>query len=565
MNRALLYLQAHTTAGALRVALSRLKRPRYLIATLAGILYFAVLLFQPLRAARREGLGDAFEGALRPGITLLLAATLCLAWAFGRGGALHFTPAEIDFLFPAPVSRRQLVRYRTLKFQMRLFVMSVLVALVSAGRGAGARSLAVFAGALVIMNVLLLHGVVVAFALGRARRAVRVLCRLTPFALVVGGLLLTYERLGPLTARGLGRWFGDLITLGPAGFVLIPARVLADLALSPDFATFGARLVPALLIAALLYIVVERVDFPFEEFEIEGARRRAAHIDAVRRGRMPSLTGRVARQAGPTRWPLAPLGAPWRAITWKNVVATTRHVPVGVWTMLPILIAPAGLLLFGRGTAGQEGASILIAVIASLLSLLAPLLSREDLRNDLELLDLLKSFPLSGRDLLRGEVLGLSLLVGGLQVGLLLAALLLYPAAGRLPGDGILAVISAGIVALPALTICSFTVVNGLALLLPAWSRFEPVTTGGSSAGVENFGRAMVTGLGQVFALGALLIAPSLVAAAVGVLASFVIGLAAVPLAAVFAAGLLLGENEILLFWLGASLERLDPGEEGLL
>ena len=44
-----------------------------------------------------------------------------LAWIFpGTSSLLHFTEAETDFLFPAPVSRRQLLIHRMIRSQFGL-------------------------------------------------------------------------------------------------------------------------------------------------------------------------------------------------------------------------------------------------------------------------------------------------------------------------------------------------------------------------------------------------------------------------------------------------------------
>src|SRR5205085_8407914 len=114
-----------TLRNRLRKQVSRVKSPRYAIALLVGIGYLWLVFAQPgARGAPRpradfSGIGT-FGG-------IGLAITVFLWWV--RGGvlsALAFQPAEVQFLFPAPLARRALIVYRVVRSQLPLLLSSLL-------------------------------------------------------------------------------------------------------------------------------------------------------------------------------------------------------------------------------------------------------------------------------------------------------------------------------------------------------------------------------------------------------------------------------------------------------
>src|SRR5712692_9817771 len=123
MLAASLYIIACTARNRLRVRLRRLREPRYLIGAIVGVayLYFSVYMGRGRHATVRG------SGRSRPPLEILstwqvagtsiaglaLFALAALAWLLPtRSGVLEFSRAETAFLFPAPVSRRQLLLHR---------------------------------------------------------------------------------------------------------------------------------------------------------------------------------------------------------------------------------------------------------------------------------------------------------------------------------------------------------------------------------------------------------------------------------------------------------------------
>ena len=129
------------------------------------------------------------------------------------------------------------------------------------------------------------------------------------------------------------------------------------------------------------------------------------------------------------------------------------------------------------------------------------MIARNDLRRDLGNLAMLKAWPMSGATLLRGEILAPAVLLTSIAWLLILGAASL---AGNLRvgflqplvQDRLSYMIAALLVA-PGLILAELTVLNGLAVLFPAW-----ISTGAArSRGVEALGQRLFTTAGVLLTL----------------------------------------------------------------
>src|SRR5262249_11158463 len=120
MIAALFYLQYHSVRNRLLSRFKRLKQPKYLVGALVGGLYFYFYFFRYLFSQGGFNQGTA----LPPGHpelvelfgALFLFVIVVMAWIFPHErAALTFTEAEVAFLFPAPVTRRQLIHYKLIR------------------------------------------------------------------------------------------------------------------------------------------------------------------------------------------------------------------------------------------------------------------------------------------------------------------------------------------------------------------------------------------------------------------------------------------------------------------
>src|SRR6185436_2355746 len=111
--------------------LKRLRNVRYLLSFLVGMAYFWFTGWRHLFVGRSPlqrmgGLpASAFFVDLAAVVVLFM---MILAWALPKQSAgLAFSEAEIQFLFPAPIMRRQLLLYRILRAQPQVFLSAALM------------------------------------------------------------------------------------------------------------------------------------------------------------------------------------------------------------------------------------------------------------------------------------------------------------------------------------------------------------------------------------------------------------------------------------------------------
>ena len=113
---------------AVRLA-GRVRNPRYALAMLAGLAYLVLI-------ARNSGQGNGGGTTLPPGLReALLALGVLLvtiwAWVYSHDArALAFTPAEVTFLFPAPMARRALVRFKLARAQLVVLLNTLIWAVI---------------------------------------------------------------------------------------------------------------------------------------------------------------------------------------------------------------------------------------------------------------------------------------------------------------------------------------------------------------------------------------------------------------------------------------------------
>ena len=544
----------------------RLREPKYLVATALGGLYFWSIF---LRRMASLGRGGHPPEIWLPVIELVLGALALLAlaasWLFGgEDGALRFTEAEVQFFFPAPVSRAGLIRYKLARTAVLTGFSALLLTLLM-GLRLTAHGGCFALGAWVGMTTLSLH--TSAASLARATLAdhgLRGLRRqvLTAVILLAGGAVLVYAFLDTPTlavpdvesAKDLHAWALALLHTPPLSVLLFPVRASLEVALAPTRLDALAALPAALGVLAVHYLWLVRSHFAFEEASVEAAQRVAARVQALRSGRGQLMV----RQIRPP-FALLARGRPEVALLWKNVVGIVRAYAIR-GTLIALYLAAssaavAWAALHTRSDVRWALGTALTLALAGYLTLLGPIVVRCDFREDLAHVDLLRAWPMSGRQVVVGELLA-PILVLGVGELILLGLAALCSVGVELPGVPVgarLAIIGAAAVILPAITLCTLVLQNGAALLFPAW-----VSAGRRVRGIEALGQRLLTLTANLLALVGALLPATLVGAAVAVPGWWLLAWGGVPLAALACAAVLVAEAHVATGWLGRTFERFD-------
>ena len=575
MIGAALYLSRRSLANALRRRLARLGQPKYLIGFIAGLLYFSWLIVRPGGQRPAGGGGTLFpalEGLGEVMAVAGIAALVLFTWIFGSAETpFTFQLAETDFLFTAPLTRRQVIHFRLLRTQLPLLVSALFAVLVfSRGHVNAAVPLRVAALWLLYLTLQLHHagaallrGSLAQQGMTGVRRKLVTLAGLVAVAAAVWwGLRDAVPQVLAAWGEGAAAGAAELsraLHHGVLGVALWPLFAATGplLAAGPGGGEFLARLPAALLVAGAHYVWVVRSTLAFEEAAVEHAAKVARRVEAMRRGRV-EVTRRPQSGAPRTHILLAPTGSPAAAIVWKNVTGALREFRVHTLVLLVALVAATGVVL-GERAGAAELIAILSLALTGLVLLFGPLTLRYDLRRDLELLDVLKSWPVRGRDLVGAEVLAPALLVSGVAAlgwcGAFAASLASHVALP--PAGDRLAILVAVLAVTPAVVTVLFLVQNAAALLFPAWTAIGPER----ATGFEATGQRILSFVGTAFAL----VVAVLPAALVGGVAAVVARQLGLPPAWAGAVWGVVGavtlgvESYLGVMVLGPVLDRLEP------
>jgi ABC-2 type transport system permease protein len=608
---AFVYLSARTLRNRALAQVRRLRSPRYVIAVAVACGYLLLLLYRPGGSPVElpTGVARGSPGGTDAGLELLSACALALFtakwWLLGSANsALAFTPAEVQLLFPAPLRRRTLVLYKIGRSQLALLISALLITVLARRAGSPLPSVLRVVSLWVLFCTIALHQMAAALVrAGAAQRGRGLRRNIVPLVVVGSGLVLLAWI--ALRAWPGARGIGDLpAALGrvsmafrspPASDLLAPFR----LALAPSYAETAhvwlVALGPALALLAIHVIWVLRADYVFEDAAVEASARRAAHLAALRARAagaavptprmVDTISGSMAavRLDRPppslvrprhTPFPLDPTGDPAVALLWKNIIALVRGTRLRTVLLVSVILGTTMLAARELGVptpSGRGGGFVLLGtmafVAAILLIVLGPLAVRNDLRQDLLHIDMLRTYPLRGSVLVFAEIASSTLVLTLIQWMLLGVS---YVFLANAPADagieplslvsatfpGNLTTLAIAIVVLPVINGASFFVQNAAALLFPDWVRLGT----GSVGGLEVIGQRLLGFGASLLALTAILAPAALVAAGVLMISQNSAMPSPAALFVAVASGIIVGATEIFVAvqWLGYRFERTD-------
>jgi ABC-2 type transport system permease protein len=502
---------------------------------------------------------------------LVLFAVVLAGWIFPRErAALAFSEAEVAFLFPAPISRRGLIHYKLIRSQVAIVFTTFFLLLVSHRFGGKAWIHA--AGWWCILSTLNLHLLAASFARTKlADRGITTWQRRTAILLVVGaavGLTLWWARrtlpeFQIVQIQGvddLKIFFKAALNSGPLPWLLLPFRVVVRPYFAFDGVVFLRALAPVAVILLAHYWWVVRANVAFEEASVEVSRRLAEKIALMRSGNWQARSRLKAGKRPPFR--LHPVGPAPVALLWKNLISLGQAFSARFWILISI-VGVSFTVAIGRTMAG-EGVIMALGMISGTFIiwslLLGPQVLRQDFRQDLALVDVLKSFPLRGWQVALGELLAPAIILSCFQWLLLIISvgLLLQTPFSVVRRPELVAIGFSAAILLPMLNLLTLQIPNAAALLFPAW--FQP----GKDApqGIEATGQRIIFMLGQILAFLLALVPAGIAFALVFVLGKmFAVTAWCIPAASLVAAAVLAAEAGCGIFLLGRVFERFDAAE----
>jgi hypothetical protein len=472
-----------------RSSLRQLKTLRGAVYSLLLLVIFGLWLVPAVMMAWSSPAVDpAIPRAILPPAMLVFFFVTLLTSGIEVG--VYFAPAEVDLLFPAPFSRRQLLVYRIINLMIGLLLGSVFFSImamrwsrlwVAAYLGV---SLSLLFLSLVQMLLGVLTSVVAAATYSRLRWGL-----LLGIGLVLGlGAWHIWPR-GEVfdLLSGLQRlsdeWWGQVL--------LAPFLVLTRLITAQNWLELLVWLPVALGMNLGVVGLILWWDAHFLEQAVAASQRMQVKLQSVRRGQ--GFTAAV-KPRGRLRSPRLPHLGGAGPVGWRQLTMALRNSHFAL-LFVGLITAMATLpLLFANKNVGLGA----VAPALSMLVFLLPQMLQYDFRSDVERMDVLKSLPFSPWGVVLGQ------LVAPVLLATLMSLLMLV----GLWGTGLVKAQEAamGCLLTPAINLFVFSSENLMFLLFP----YTPST--GGVGDLHMVGRnmllaaaklaALVAGLGIASALG---------------------------------------------------------------
>ncbi len=311
---------------------------------------------------------------------LLLSLFTSLVSALGEGG-LFFTQSDVDFLFPAPLSRRAVLLFKMLGRYFGLLLPAMYIPFIVGGpiaREAGVSGFGFLPGILgAWLFLIAVTNTAQAVLLNRVDKTDGVTDDENPavqqrkrLQKILGWSLLAFIAIGAyalydgLVSEGPSDVLGEAVRLlnGRAvDLLLFPVGWASDLFRAAFHAWTIAdtgRVVGLFALTAASFALLFSRDRDFYEGALEISARRLKAVQAVQKGDAGSILSQMAQEGKFNKGrEVRAIGTGARAILWKDLIAVTR-TPLKSWgTLLLVASIPAILSqVVGRGfTSGGTG------------------------------------------------------------------------------------------------------------------------------------------------------------------------------------------------------------------
>lgn len=332
----------------------------------------------------------------------MLGLTLVML-LFSGGKAISFLPAEIDFLFAGPFSRRTLVIYKMVSTAIAAVIMALIFSMWLLPHAS--MWVAAFVGIWftwlwtqsLSMAVILARQ---AIAEQRSNIVLRIVLALVLAGLLVGILQIVRPVLGDggfnmrtLAHHARESWLG-VVVLAP--FEVL-SRTFTAQRIFPDLVQWGAiAALQCLLVIALLL----QLDGYFADASLAASKKLHERIRRARKGGGVMAFGSAT--SGRRRLFMLPWLGGAGPLAWRQLTSAMRSAR-GMLTMLLLLALGAGPLFWAFRHHGETAAPMFI-IVGMWITLLLPNMFRFDFRSDVLHMDVLKALPISASAIAVGQV-----------------------------------------------------------------------------------------------------------------------------------------------------------------
>ncbi|WP_373651183.1 putative ABC exporter domain-containing protein [Schlesneria sp. DSM 10557] len=405
--------------GNFRQFRKSLRTPRGIFQALfifAMILYGLGSLYLATRfSAQSAPLAKVFGQLQDDFLPLGLFGYVCYALLFQTGeSTVYYTPSEVAFLFPAPITRKQLLTYPLLKSHLGMVTISVMFALVSTPR---LSMILPRAAALVMtLSFVQLLTINVAFTRQILKARINTIVRQV-LGLVIGSLVLMGIMQTAGTAAEDLASFLTMFKESPAGSaLLVPFQFFVGALRADDWPSFLFNAAIILLVDTALLVLVFRLDGLTLEAAMAFSEKMTQRMKALQSKGIWDAFSPTNSEVARRRLPPLPFWSGIGPILWQRMTTTIRSSASTLWILGGAVLFASGLVyLMATSNSPQTrefGAPAAGVGAMAYLSFLICL----TLQHDIERVGYLKSLPIRSVSIVLGDLLGFPLIVSAVQI-----------------------------------------------------------------------------------------------------------------------------------------------------
>ena len=316
--------------------------------------------------------------------------------AMGRNtGSITFSLAEVEFLFPGPFSRRQLLAYKLLLGALAPLGNAILIPIFlwRFAIWTPAVMLGFWLTFVFVQMTSLLFTLVVDWLSERFTR-----WRTIGLAVLAVLVLFSFWQAGVLEAEGtpLER-IAALESAWPVQVILAPFAAFSHVARATTAAQLALWSAVALAINAATVLLIFRMDANFLQASLAASQKRYAWLERAKRGGgIPALSQRSNPRFGLRPFPRVAGAGP---IAWRQLLELMRNSGRLLYVLPAILAMLAPVLLVGRH--GSEFSAIgMMVMVGFMMSMMMPM----GLRTDLLHIEVFKSLPITSGAIVWGSI-----------------------------------------------------------------------------------------------------------------------------------------------------------------
>ena len=398
IDRALVLLVRMRWRAMFRKSLRGAKSKRGIGMFIFGIALLALWIGPAVFLAMRGEKGDLNQFRALVPLGLLGMCMLSLMTSAGER-AIYFSPGEIEFLFPGPFGRREVLAYKLLGTVMNVMIGSLFFSLMAMRYTT--TWLAAYVG--VVLSLVFVQYVTMAVLIVGESFSQRAYTRIRKGVVYAVGIALAAAAGRVVALRNdmrMGNFVQQLHDSPWLAYLLAPfepfARVMTAKVLFPDMAVWA---VVCVAMNAALFALIVLLDAEYRETAIRVSQRMYTRLQRAQRSGMAQSAATEGGRSVPH--------LPWLGgagpIVWRQATNALRNGRTIVLMMVLLGVAIGVSAMHGQ--ADHKNALALSIGLFAWVTILLTMMVRFDFRTDIEQMDWLKVLPLSSTALALGQMI----------------------------------------------------------------------------------------------------------------------------------------------------------------